>query len=223
MPLLRIRNGTQEGVEIDLEIGENLVGRAAEARVFLEDATVSARHAMLFAKVEWYVQDLGSENLTLLNNAEVETEHPAPIVHGDKLSFGGVEATLDVEAETSAIDEAAAALDKAQSTITSMRAELAGAKMMLKQHEAAVKTRDEALVDAQATLKELARSLDPNMYLTREQFDAERLKIETAVQAEAKRQIDAMNRRNSELEVRYVKLMTENETLARKLREAGEK
>ena len=223
MALLRIRNGKQEGVEIDLEIGENLVGRGPDARIYLDDPTVSLKHAVLWAKVQWFVRDLEADNLTLLNNAEVEPGTDEEVQHGDKLSFGGVEATLDVEAAASSIDEAAAALDKAQSTITSMRAEIAGLKMSLKQHEAAVKTRDAALIEAQGALRELARNLDPNMYLTREQFDAERSKIEAAVQADAKRQIDAMNRRNTELEQKYVKLMTENETLQRKLREAGVK
>lgn len=223
MPVLRITNGSQEGVEIDLEIGVNLVGRVPEARVFLDDETVSPRHARLTAQLHWYVEDLESKNLTLHNKAEVEPGERIEVEHGDRLEFGGVQCEIDLDQETEAIEEAAAALDKAQGVINSLRAELAAARLSLKDHEAAIKARDAALLDAQATMKELVKSLDPNLYLTREQFDAERAKIEAAVQADAKRQIDAMNRRNMELEQKYVKLMTENETLARKLAEAQRK
>jgi len=220
MSVLRITNGTQEGVEIDLEIGETLIGRVPDARVFLDDETVSPRHARLLAELHWYVEDLDSKNLTLHNNAEVVPGERSELQHGDRLAFGRVQCVIDLDQETEAIEEAAAALDKAQSVINSLRAELAGVRLSLKDHEAAIKTRDAALLDAQQTMKELAKNLDPNLYLTREQFDAERAKIEAAIQADAKRQIDAMNRRNLELEQRYVKLMTENETLTRKLSEA---
>lgn len=70
-----------------------LVGRDPAAELYLEDKTISARHARLyFEDTQWWVEDLGSTNGTLLNQERVV--EPVVLASGDRLQFGQVAFTL---------------------------------------------------------------------------------------------------------------------------------
>ena len=70
-----------------------LVGRDPAAELYLEDKTISARHARLYYQdTQWWVEDLGSTNGTLLNQERVV--EPVVLANGDRLQFGQVAFTL---------------------------------------------------------------------------------------------------------------------------------
>ena len=70
-----------------------MVGRDPAAELYLEDKTISARHARLyFEDTQWWVEDLGSTNGTLLNQEQVL--EPVVLASGDRLQFGQVAFTL---------------------------------------------------------------------------------------------------------------------------------
>lgn len=72
-----------------------LVGRDPAAELYLEDKTISARHARLyFEDTQWWVEDLGSTNGTLLNQERVV--EPVVLASGDRLQFGQVAFTLTI-------------------------------------------------------------------------------------------------------------------------------
>lgn len=70
--LLMVEPATMRGSTVSLE-DEVLVGRAGECDVTLtDDAFVSTKHARFFKKDDnWYVEDLGSTNGTLVNSLRV--------------------------------------------------------------------------------------------------------------------------------------------------------
>jgi hypothetical protein len=64
-----------------------LVGRDPAAELYLEDKTISARHARLYYEdTQWWVEDLGSTNGTFLNKLPVST--PTVLAKDDTLTFG---------------------------------------------------------------------------------------------------------------------------------------
>jgi hypothetical protein len=69
--------------------GSNILGRSAENDVSLPDDTVSARHASIaYRDGQWWLEDLGSANGTLLNGARIE--QALVISSGDKITLGRV-------------------------------------------------------------------------------------------------------------------------------------
>jgi hypothetical protein len=71
------------------------VGRDLDNEVVLNDATVSARHAVVLRRDgSWWVEDLGSTNGTWLNARRLEPELPALLRSGDVLQFGAVRLRL---------------------------------------------------------------------------------------------------------------------------------
>ena len=78
-----------------------LVGRDPAAELYLEDKTISARHARLyFEDTQWWVEDLGSTNGTLLNQERVA--EPVVLASGDRLQFGQVAFSLIIPDQNSA-------------------------------------------------------------------------------------------------------------------------
>ena len=66
----------------------NLLGRAADNAIRLEDPLVSAHHARIsYAGGQWLLEDLGSRNGTLVNDLPVKT--PIALAFGDVLQLGG--------------------------------------------------------------------------------------------------------------------------------------
>jgi pSer/pThr/pTyr-binding forkhead associated (FHA) protein len=79
-----------EGVEHNYPLDEiNLIGRAKDNTVILDESTVSGYHSRLsYQQEQWWLEDLGSRNGTFLNDLPV-TE-PLVITYGDELGFGNV-------------------------------------------------------------------------------------------------------------------------------------
>jgi DNA-binding winged helix-turn-helix (wHTH) protein len=74
---------------LQLDEGENLVGREPSCRVWLDEAGVSRRHARLsLAGTAATLEDLGSKNGTWLNDRPLDG--PTPLREGDRLQLGPV-------------------------------------------------------------------------------------------------------------------------------------
>jgi pSer/pThr/pTyr-binding forkhead associated (FHA) protein len=73
----------------------NLIGRAGDNGIVIDDETVSNRHARLsYMEARWWLEDLGSKNGTQLN--EVPIEGPMVMTSGDRIRMGAVEMTFQV-------------------------------------------------------------------------------------------------------------------------------
>ena len=86
---LVVRRGPLEGVRFDLVAKDGQiisVGRSPESSIFLDDVTVSRKHATL-ARVTglWTITDTGSLNGTYVNRERVES---ATLKNGDELQIG---------------------------------------------------------------------------------------------------------------------------------------
>ena len=67
----------------------NLLGRANDNTLTLNDATISAYHARISCRQgTWWLEDLGSKNGTLINNIPI-TE-PTVVTFGDEIHLGSV-------------------------------------------------------------------------------------------------------------------------------------
>jgi DNA-binding winged helix-turn-helix (wHTH) protein len=84
-----------DGRQTALTLGENVLGRAADAEIWIDVAGVSRRHACI--RVEGHqasVEDLGSKNGTFLNGQPVRG--PVPLVDGDQIRLGTVVITFRI-------------------------------------------------------------------------------------------------------------------------------
>ncbi len=86
---LVVRRGPLEGVRFDLVAKDGQVisvGRSPESSIFLDDVTVSRKHATL-ARVSgsWIINDTGSLNGTYVNRERVNS---ANLKNGDELQIG---------------------------------------------------------------------------------------------------------------------------------------
>lgn len=71
------------------------IGRNPRNTIVLEDSYVSGEHALLtWRGSQWWLEDLGSRNGTLLN--DVTLEAPAVISAGDVITIGGVRFKLEM-------------------------------------------------------------------------------------------------------------------------------
>ena len=76
--------------------GKVAVGRIPQAQVYLDDESVSRRHAELVrGGAGFQVTDLGSANGTHLNGEPLAPNEPAPLQSGDSIQFGVVELVFD--------------------------------------------------------------------------------------------------------------------------------
>jgi DNA-binding winged helix-turn-helix (wHTH) protein len=80
------------GREVALQNGENLIGRYADATVFIDDASVSRVHAAILVGDAAVVQDLGSKNGTFVNGARIAA--PQVLRNRDILGVGVVVMTF---------------------------------------------------------------------------------------------------------------------------------
>ena len=81
--------------EFALEEGENVLGRDPRAGIFLDDTTVSRRHARIVISGERaLIEDLKSKNGTFVRGTRIEA--PEGISDGDKIQLGSVPLTFRV-------------------------------------------------------------------------------------------------------------------------------
>ena len=86
-PALIVRAGGGRTGETFSPQGERTtIGRSPDCGVFLDDVTVSRRHAALVQRDGgWMIEDLGSLNGTFVNRRRVEA---APLEDGDEIQIG---------------------------------------------------------------------------------------------------------------------------------------
>ena len=86
-PALVVRSGGGRAGETFRPEGERTtIGRSPECGIFLDDVTVSRRHAVLVEREgAFYVEDLGSLNGTYVNRRRIES---ARLEDGDELQVG---------------------------------------------------------------------------------------------------------------------------------------
>ena len=86
---LVVRRGPLEGVRFDLVARDGQiisVGRSPESSIFLDDVTVSRKHAAISrVQGEWLISDSGSLNGTYVNKSRVDS---ASLKNGDELQIG---------------------------------------------------------------------------------------------------------------------------------------
>ncbi|NDJ52797.1 MAG: FHA domain-containing protein [Chloroflexi bacterium] len=74
------------------------LGRGPTNSITLRDSFASANHAQILLRGEqWWLEDLGSRNGTLLNGVLVET--PTVLSSGDVIQIGRVELRIDLAVE----------------------------------------------------------------------------------------------------------------------------
>ncbi len=84
--VLIVRRGPAAGTKYTLEKDLVTVGRHPQSDIFLNDITVSRRHAEVRKDGDGYlVADLGSLNGTYVNRARVDS---SPLASGDELQIG---------------------------------------------------------------------------------------------------------------------------------------
>ena len=67
----------------------NLLGRAADNTIVLDENTVSARHARLsYQQGQWWLEDQGSKNGSGVN--ELDLQEPLVVTLGDRIRIGSV-------------------------------------------------------------------------------------------------------------------------------------
>jgi len=86
-PALIVRSGGGRSGETFHPEGERtMIGRSPDCEIFLDDVTVSRKHAVLLRKDgAFFVEDLGSLNGTFLNRRRIES---GELADGDELQIG---------------------------------------------------------------------------------------------------------------------------------------
>jgi FHA domain-containing protein/zinc ribbon protein len=86
-PMLVVRSGGgREGENFEPKSDRTLIGRSPECDIFLDDVTVSRKHAVLVRQDgDFTIEDQGSLNGTFVNRARIES---ARLRDGDELQIG---------------------------------------------------------------------------------------------------------------------------------------
>lgn len=86
VPMLVVIRGANSGSRFAVEPGVTTIGRHPDSTVFLDDVTVSRRHAEVrSANDRWVVSDVGSLNGTYVNGLRID-EHE--LAEADQLQVG---------------------------------------------------------------------------------------------------------------------------------------
>jgi len=84
--VLVVKRGPNAGSRFVLEGAAVTAGRSPDSDIFLDDVTVSRRHASFVpAGTSYEVRDVGSLNGTYLNRERIEA---APLANGDEVQIG---------------------------------------------------------------------------------------------------------------------------------------
>ena len=84
--LLVVRRGDSDGARFPLEVPETTVGRHPDSDVFLDDVTVSRKHAVFVTEGQTtLVRDVGSLNGTYVNRVRIDE---AVLASGDEVQVG---------------------------------------------------------------------------------------------------------------------------------------
>jgi pSer/pThr/pTyr-binding forkhead associated (FHA) protein len=85
-PALVVRSGGGRAGELFKPEGETTIGRSPDCGIFLDDVTVSRKHAILRERDgAFFIEDQGSLNGTFVNRKRVES---AQLEDGDELQIG---------------------------------------------------------------------------------------------------------------------------------------
>ena len=81
-----VLSGFYEGLEVGIDRSRIVIGRGRKADLALAEATISRAHAAIgFDGQQFYVEDLGSTNGTLVNGAKVSRQ---PLKSDDEIQMG---------------------------------------------------------------------------------------------------------------------------------------
>ena len=84
-----------DGRQIALREGENILGRAPDAEIWIDVAGVSRRHARIRVDAhQATIEDLGSKNGTFLQGQPVH--EPVPLADGDQIRLGTIVMTFRI-------------------------------------------------------------------------------------------------------------------------------
>jgi FHA domain len=88
--------------ELEVPIGEFVIGRSADCQLALDDPLVSRRHALLTVRTDRVtVEDLGSRNGVRVNDVRIEGR--VEVAHGAKITIGSQEMVLEGSPEENII------------------------------------------------------------------------------------------------------------------------
>lgn len=80
--------------ELEVPIGQFVIGRSADCQLALDDPLVSRKHALLTVRTDSVtVEDLGSRNGVRVNDSKIDGR--VEVSHGDKITIGSQEMTLE--------------------------------------------------------------------------------------------------------------------------------
>ncbi|MRG94377.1 FHA domain-containing protein [Polyangium spumosum] len=80
--------------ELEVPLGQFVIGRSADCQLALDDPLVSRRHALLTVRGDGVtIEDLGSRNGVSVNGAKIDG--PRQLAHGDHITIGGQEMALE--------------------------------------------------------------------------------------------------------------------------------
>ncbi len=91
--LLLVKRGPTAGSTFLLEADSSSAGRNPDSTVFLDDITVSRKHAVFERRADgtWFVRDLGSLNGTYVNGEQVDE---TKLASGDEVQVGKFKLTI---------------------------------------------------------------------------------------------------------------------------------
>jgi pSer/pThr/pTyr-binding forkhead associated (FHA) protein len=91
--LLLVKRGPNAGSTFLLDQDATTVGRSTDGDVFLDDVTVSRKHAIFERRAggAWFVRDVGSLNGTYVNGEQVDE---TKLASGDEVQIGRFKLTF---------------------------------------------------------------------------------------------------------------------------------
>src|SRR4051812_24034172 len=87
---VEVTSGPDAGRTFEIESGEAVIGRSADADLTLTDALSSSRHARLdVTAMGATLTDVGSTNGTTVNGSRIPPVTPTPLEDGTRIGIGG--------------------------------------------------------------------------------------------------------------------------------------